>query len=79
MRTTLEIDDDVFAFARAQAQLESVTIGQIVSRLVRDGIRAQNTSRLQLAAPKSRFALLPARDEVITTQHVCDLMGEEGM
>ena len=79
MRTTLEIDDDVFAFARGQAQREHITVGEMISRLAREGIQSQNTPRLQSAAPKSKFALLPARDEIITTQHVCDLMGEEGI
>ena len=79
MRTTLALDDDVFAFARARAQREHVTVGQMISRLARDGIRAQNTPRLQAAMPKSKFALLPARDEIITTEHVRDLMDQEGI
>ena len=79
MRTTLALDDDVFAFARGRAQREHITVGQMISRLARDGIRAQNTPRLQLAVPKSKFALLPARDEIITTEHVRDLMDQEGI
>ena len=79
MRTTLALDDDVFAFARARAQREHITVGQMISRLAREGIRAQNTPRPQLAAPKSKFALLPARDEIITTEHVRDLMDQEGI
>ena len=75
MRTTLEIDEDVFAFAHSRAQEEVITIGEMISRLAREGIRSKNSSRLQSAVPKSKFALLPARDEIITTQHVCDLMG----
>ena len=79
MRTTLEIDDDVIVFARSQAQRENITIGEMISRLAREGIHSQHTPRPQSAVPKGKFALLPARDEIITTQHVCDLMGEEGM
>ena len=79
MRTTLALDDDVFAFARARAQREHITVGQMISRLAREGIRAQNTPRPQSAAPKSKFALLPARDEIITTEHVRDLMDQEGI
>ena len=74
MRATLEIDEDVIAFARGLAQREHITVGQMISRLAREGIRAQNTPRTQSAAPKSKFVLLPARDEIITTQHVCALM-----
>ena len=79
MRTTLEIDDDVFALSRSQAQREYITVGEMISRLAREGMHSQNPPCLQCAAPKSKFALLPARDEIITTQHVCDLMGEEGI
>jgi hypothetical protein len=32
-----------------------------------------------VAAPKSKYALLPARDEIITTEHVRDLMDQEGI
>ena len=79
MRTTLGIDDDVFAFARGQAQREHMTVGEMISRLAREGISAQATRRSYPAKPKSKFALLPARNEIITSQHVCDLMGEEGI
>lgn len=79
MRTTLALDDDVFAFARTCAQREHMTVGQVVSRLARDGIRAQSAPRLQASAPQSRFALLGARDEIITTEHVRDLMDQEGI
>ena len=79
MRTTLEIDDDVFALSRSQAQRKYITVGEMISRLARQGMHSQNPPCLQCAAPKSKFALLPARDEFITTQHVCALMDEEGM
>ncbi len=79
MRTTIAIEDDVFAFARSQAQREHVTIGQVISRLAREGIRAQNVPLLKAATPKSKFALLAARDEIITSEHVRDLMDQEGI
>lgn len=79
MRTTLALDDDVFAFARARAQHEHISIGQAVSNLVREGIRAQ-AHHVTVAMPtQSRFALLPARDEVITSEHVRGLMDQEGI
>lgn len=79
MRTTLALDDDIFAFARARAQRERISIGQAVSRLVREGIRAQAITAAQALPTKSRFALLPSRDEVITSEHVRDLMDQEGL
>ena len=79
MRTTLAIDDDIFAYARSHAQRERISIGEAVSRLARDGIRAQNTPMAKAAKPGSKYALLPARGEIITTEHVRDLMDQEGI
>lgn len=79
MRTTLALDNDVYLFVRAHAQRQHISIGQAVSQLVREGIRAQSTMAPAMLAPKSRFALLPARDEIITTEHVRDLMDQEGV
>lgn len=79
MRTTIAIEDDIFAFARSQAQREHLTIGQVISRLARDGIRAQHAPMSKPRAPQSKFALLPARDEIITSEHVRDLMDQEGI
>jgi hypothetical protein len=79
MRTTLALDDDIFAFARACAQRERISIGQAVSKLVRDGIRAQGVTAAVASPTKSKFALLPMRDEVITSEHVRALMDQEGV
>jgi hypothetical protein len=79
MRTTLALDDDVFSFARAHAQRERISIGQAVSRLARQGIQAASAAPAATAAPRSRFALLPARAEVITPEHVRKLMDQEGV
>lgn len=79
MRTTLAIDDDVFAFARQQAQREHISIGEALSKLARDGIRTQHASLAKVKKPKSKFALLPARNESVTTEHVRDLMDQEGI
>ncbi len=38
MRTTLEIDDEVMAAARAIARADGVSIGAAVSRLARQGL-----------------------------------------
>lgn len=79
MRTTLALDDDVFAFARAHAQRERISIGEAVSRLARQGIQAARAAPALSVAPLSRFALLPARAEVITPEHVRKLMDQEGI
>ena len=79
MRTTLALDDDVVAFARAHAQREHISMGEAVSRLARQGIRAQNMPPAVRAKLKSKYALLPARAEVVTSEHVRSLMDQEGI
>lgn len=79
MRTTIALDDDVFAFARAHAQRERISLGEAVSRLARDGIRAHHAPVTHTTPLKSRFSLLPARSEHITSEHVRDLMDNEGI
>jgi hypothetical protein len=79
MRTTLALDDDILAYARAHAQRESISIGEAISRLSRLGIRAQGGPQVPRARPKSKYALLPARAEVVTSEHVRSLMDQEGI
>ncbi|OIP19951.1 MAG: hypothetical protein AUK51_00170 [Comamonadaceae bacterium CG2_30_59_20] len=79
MRTTLALDDDVFSYARAHAQREKISVGQAISRLARAGIHAQNQPPVAVPQPKSKYALLPARPEVITSEHVRALMDQEGI
>ncbi len=78
MRTTLSLADDVFLFARQRAHVEKTSIGDIISKLVRLGISSSATSATRVK-PKSKFGLLPARDEVITSEHVHRLMEQEGI
>ena len=79
MRTTLAIADDVLAVARSHAQREQITLGEALSRLAREGIRARSLPAALPGNPTCRFALLPARDEIITSEHVRDLMDQEGI
>lgn len=79
MRTTLSLDDDVFAVARQRAQRERISLGEAVSRYVRDALRA-NAQVPAVAVPlRSKYSVLPARDEIITTDHVRRLMEQEGI
>jgi hypothetical protein len=78
MRTTLALSEDVFLFAKQRAATERVSIGEMVSRLMRLGIQADaNVS--QHAKPQSKYGLLPARNEIITSEHVYRLMEQEGI
>ena len=79
MRTTIAIDDDVFLHARRLAQERHISLGAAVSRLLRDGIRAQQYPRETATVCKTPYGLLPARDEIITSDHVRRLMEQEGI
>jgi hypothetical protein len=78
MRTTLNLEDDALLVAKRYASREKLSLGQAVSRLVRQGAQrpADAAPRAKL---RGRFALLPARDEVITAAHVRELMEREGI
>jgi len=80
MRTTLTLDDDVMAMARQRAQREHISLGEAVSRYVRDALWVQPQRQMAMAQPlRSRYSVLPARDEIITTAHVRKLMDDEGV
>lgn len=79
MRTTLALDDDIFAYARERAARERISIGKAISKLARDGIRLQSATVCRQMPVTSKYALLPRRDEVITSEHVRDLMDQEGI
>ena len=44
MRTTLDIDDDVYLHARQIAAAEHVAVGKIVSRMMREGLHPSSAS-----------------------------------
>ena len=70
VRTTITIDDDIHAIARAQAKREHLPIGKVISQLARNGIGVQNAPLPRFVGCSSKFALLRARDEIITSEHV---------
>ncbi len=79
MRTTIAIDDDVFQHARRLALERRVSIGAAVSALLREGVRAQQHPQKSAMKCKTPYGLLPARDEIITSEHVRRLMDQEGI
>lgn len=79
MRTTLALDDDVFNIARQKAQREHVSIGVAVSDLMRLGISQMQLAPAQRPLTRSKYAVLPARNEMITSDHVYKLMEQEGI
>jgi hypothetical protein len=79
MRTTLNVAEDALIAARHVAQRERLSLGDAVSELVRRGVAAGAQAAQPQAKLKGRFTLLPARGEIITTQHVRDLMERESI
>ncbi len=79
MRTTLSLSDDVLLIARQVATRERISLGEAVSRLARDGFRAQTRRPTTKTTLKSKYSVLPEREEIITTKHVRRLMNEEGI
>ena len=83
MRTTLNIDDDIYLHARQIADAEHVAVGTIVSRIMRQG--------LQVAAPGGTDGQTPdnsgyvyvngipviAADGRVITQALIDRIREE--
>jgi hypothetical protein len=79
MRTTLNLEDDALLVAKRYASREKLSLGEAVSRLVRQAAQRPVAATKPRVALRGRFALLPARDEVITPEHVRELMEREGI
>ena len=79
MRTTLALSEDVVLIARQVAARDRVSLGEAVSRLARQGARLQVQQPPTEARLKSRYSVLPAREQIVTTEHVRRLMDEEGI
>ena len=81
MRTTINLAADALIAARNIAQREKLSLGDAVSELIRRGTAAAGPGLQQqpMAALRGRYALLPARDEVLTPQRVREMMEREGV
>lgn len=79
MRTTMNLSDDAYLVAKQVATRDRVSIGEAVSRLIRQGAGARAAAPVPANALRGRFALLPRRDEVITPEHIRELMEREGI
>ena len=81
MRTTINLSDDAAIAARNVAQRDGISLGEAISELIRRGATASGASHVQASQQplRGRFALLPARKELITPQQVRELMEREGI
>ena len=79
MRTTLNLADDALLVAKQIAARERLSLGDAVSQLVRAGAAAYPAAKNRAVRLRGRFALLPHRDEIVTPEHVRELMDREGI
>ena len=79
MGTTLSLNDDVLAVARQRAQRERTSLSEAVSRYVRDGLRSDAQTPATPTRLRSKYSVLPARDEIVTSEHVRRLMEARGI
>lgn len=78
MRTTLEIEDDVLQAAKELARREGKTAGKVISILARKALTMPDKRASRPKKGKGAVPQLPSRGEVITSEHVRDLMQELG-
>lgn len=78
MRTTLNLEEDALLAAQALASRQKISLGSAVSRLIRAASQAAPPPAFSTPL-RGRYALAPVRDEAITTEHVRDLMEQEGI
>jgi len=79
MRLALALDKDVFHIARQKAQREHIFVGAAVSKLMGLGVRSMQMPAVQPPATRSKYAVLPARKEIITSEHAYKLMDQQGI
>ena len=78
MRTTLDIDDDVFQAAKERARRENKTAGQVVSELLRQALTASPAGG-GVAEPKALYGFQPfaASGRLVTNEQINELRGDD--
>jgi hypothetical protein len=79
MRTTLDIEDDVLQAVKELARQEGSTAGQIISKLARRSLTASSIVETGKLVIRNGVPVYPARGEVVTLQHVRELMDQDGI
>jgi hypothetical protein len=74
MRTTLTLDRDVFEAAQALARASGRRLGQVVSELMRRGLRAPQAQAARNGLP---VFTVPPDAPVIPSDRARDLLAEE--
>jgi hypothetical protein len=70
MRTTLDIADDVLLAARERAKRDSMTIGDVISKLAREAL--VGTTKAKAKEAKAVYGLRPiaSRGEIVTNDMI---------
>jgi len=74
MRTTLNIDDEVFREVKQYADSRSVALGRAVSELIRRGLKAPLQTQL---IDGIHVVVLPTNSPVVDTAQVKQLIDDE--
>ncbi len=74
MRTTLNLDDDLFPLLKRYAEGRSLALGKAVSDLVRRGLATRRPTRMMNGL---QVFDLPPDSPVLTTGHVRRMEAEE--
>ncbi len=76
MRTTLNLDDEVLAVVRELARSHHTSLGEEVSRLVRQALQGSGKGKEKGVAG---FEPFPAQDRVVTDGLIEELREREGV
>jgi hypothetical protein len=79
MRTTLDIEDDVLQAAKELAERDGSTAGRVISALARRGLAVPPKKTKPAQPTRGGVPLLPSRGEIVTLDHVRELMEQEGI
>ncbi|MFM9879553.1 MAG: CopG family transcriptional regulator [Burkholderiaceae bacterium] len=81
MRTTLDIDDDVYLHAREVARAEHQPIGKTISRFLRERFQSPTANLGLHGEVKTRngFAVIPGAGRVVTQEAIQKIMDTEGI
>jgi hypothetical protein len=73
MRTTVKLDDDILEVAARQAKARGVSLGKMISELVRKGLRVQTPVRVERGVTVFD---LPEDSPEVTMDRVTELENE---
>ncbi|MGC4120342.1 MAG: hypothetical protein QM765_38325 [Myxococcales bacterium] len=74
MRTTLTLDDDVAAAAKALTEATGKTLGKVVSELMRRGLRSEQAGKRHKGIPTFE---VPSDAEIIPADRATRILAEE--